>query len=133
MADEPESGHKPAGEARWAEHTVVANLPRRFPGTAAADFAPLSEVEDTQFLLAICYETLRQIQIDCVSCGQTDDVDINEMLLSIGSLVVGAGLGEVAKILCEMQRHVLHAVADRQPRNFSMIEFVVVELPPLQL
>ena len=37
----------------WAEHTVVANLPRLFSGSARAGYAPLSEVSEPRTLIGL--------------------------------------------------------------------------------
>lgn len=50
MTSDSESDAKPP--LGWAEHTVVANLPRRFPGVAA-EHAPLAEVPETRTLIGM--------------------------------------------------------------------------------
>jgi hypothetical protein len=60
------SSEKPAG---WVEHTVVANLPRRFPGTALAH-APLAEASEPRTLIGMPRATPPELG---VPFAQTDE------------------------------------------------------------
>lgn len=48
---EPDSRAKPA--PGWAEHTVVANLPRRFPGSPVQQHAALADVAEPRTLIGM--------------------------------------------------------------------------------